>query len=370
VQARSESISPANGADGPVTKPPLPQKVVPGEFVKESRNAPAADAVVDVVVEVVVLVVVEVVVLVVAVVVLVVAAVVLVVVEVVVLVVAAVVLVVVEVVVLVVAAVVLVVAVVVLVVAAVVLVVVEVVVLVVAAVVLVVVEVVVLVVAAHGSGTQVPGPLLMPPAAVHASAVRSSQVNAPPGEPGTQHWMFGAVVVVVLLVVVLVVEELVVAAVLLVVVEVVVLVVAALVLVVELVVVVEPTGQRGRPASPVQVQRRSLHCLVMFFAQLLPLELGPHASLTSSAQATFLSHLPLSSAIAEEETKTPTANATVANKTAALLVVPVIAELPPWPLPVSPYPSPHDPPTPLNRVVNDVLSTKCGSLEGLQRRRH
>jgi hypothetical protein len=259
---------------------------------------------------------------------------------------------------------------VVLVVAAVVLVVEVVVVLVVAAVVLVVEEVVVLVVAAHGSGTQVPAPLLMPPAAVHASAVRSSQVNAPPAEPGTQHWMFGAVVVVVLLVVVLVVEELVVAAVLLVVVEVVVLVVAALVLVVELVVVVEPTGQRGRPASPVQVQRRSLHCLVMFFAQLLPLELGPHASLTSSAQATFLSHLPLSSAIAEEETKTPTANATVANKTAALLVVPVIAELPPWPLPVSPYPSPHDPPTPLNRVVNDVLSTKCGSLEGLQRRRH
>jgi hypothetical protein len=348
VQARSESISPANGEFGPVTKPPLPQKVVPGEFVKESRNAPAADAVVDVVVEVVVVVVdvvVEVVVFVV---------------EVVVLVVAAVVLVVEVVVVLVVAAVVLVVGVVVVVV----------VVLVVAAVVLVVVEVVVLVVAAHGSGTQVPGPLLMPPAAVHASAVRSSQVNAPPGEPGTQHWMFGAVVVVVLLVVVLVVEELVVAAVLLVVVEVVVLVVAALVLVVELVVVVEPTGQRGRPASPVQVQRRSLHCLVMFFAQLLPLELGPHASLTSSAQATFLSHLPLSSAIAEEETKTPPANATVANKTAALLVVPVIAELPPWPLPVSPYPSPHDPPTPLNRVVNDVLSTKCGSFEGLQRRRH
>jgi hypothetical protein len=369
VQARSESIEPANGMDGPVTKPPLPQKVVPGEFVKESRNAPAADAVVDVVVEVVVLVVEVVVLVVVEVVVLVVAVVVLVVEVVVVLVVAAVVLVV--------AAVVLVVevvvVVVVLVVAALVLVVVEVVVLVVAALVLVVVEVVevvVLVVAAHGSGTQVPGPLLMPPAAVHASAVRSSQVNAPPGEPGTQHWMFGAVVVVVLLVVVLVVEELVVAAVLLVVVEVVVLVVAALVLVVELVVVVEPTGQRGRPASPVQVQRRSLHCLVMFFAQLLPLELGPHASLTSSAQATFLSHLPLSSAIAEEETKTPTANATVANKTAALLVVPVIAELPPWPLPVSPYPSPHDPPTPLNRVVNDVLSTKCGSLEGLQRRRH
>ena len=279
-----------------------------------SRNAPPTDAVVEVVVDVVVLVVEEVVLLVVVEVL-----VVELVVDVeVVLVVATVVLVVELVVVEVEVEVVVVV--VVLVVAAVVLVV--------AAVVLVVEEVVVLVVAAHGSGTQVPGPLLMPPAAVHASAVRSSQVNAPPAEPGTQHWMFGAVVVVVLLVVVLVVEELVVAAVLLVVVEVVVLVVGLVVLVVELVVVVEPTGQRGRPASPVQVQRRSLHCLVMFLAQLVPLELGPHASRTSSAQATFLSHLPLSSAIAEEETKTPTANATVANKIAALLVVPVIAESP------------------------------------------
>ena len=151
-------------------------------------------------------------------------------------------------------------------------------------------------------------------------------MNAPPGEPGTQHWMFGAVVVVVLLVVVLVVAALV-----LVVEVVVVLVVAAVVLVVELVVVVvAPTGQRGRPASPVQVQRNSLHCFVMFFAQLVPLALGPHASLISSLQAVFLSHLPLLSAIAEEERKTPTPSATAAKNVATAFLV--IVE-PPWPFP-------------------------------------
>jgi hypothetical protein len=58
VQARSESISPENGAAGPITKPALPQLVVPGEFVKAScTNAPPADMVVEVVVDVEVLVV-------------------------------------------------------------------------------------------------------------------------------------------------------------------------------------------------------------------------------------------------------------------------------------------------------------------------
>jgi hypothetical protein len=226
--------------------------------------------------------------------------------------------------VLVVAVVVLVVEVVEVLVVAVVVLVVEVVeVLVVAAVVLVVelvvveVEVVeVLVVAAHGSGTQVPGPLLLPPAAVHSSAVRSSQVNAPPGEPGTQHWMFGAVVVVVLLVVVLVVE--------LVVVE-----VEVVVLVVELVVVVvPPTGQRGRPRSPVQVQRCALHWFVMLVMQLSEGK-NPHASLISSPQAMKGSHLKKLAAIAEEERKTPTPTA-ANNVTTAFLV---IAGSPLWPFP-------------------------------------
>jgi hypothetical protein len=57
VQARSESISPENGADGKNAKPALPQLVVPGEFVK-ARNPPVADAKVVVVVELVAVVVV------------------------------------------------------------------------------------------------------------------------------------------------------------------------------------------------------------------------------------------------------------------------------------------------------------------------
>jgi len=170
----------------------------------------------------------------------------------------------------------------------------------------------VLVVAAHGSGTQVPGPLLMPPAAVHAFAVRSSQVNAPPGEPGTQHWMFGAVVVVVLLVVVLVVE----------------LVVVEVEVVVLVVVVVAPTGQRGRPRSPVQVQRCALHWFVMLVMQLSEGR-NPHASLISSPQAMKGSHLKKLSAIAEEERKTPTPTA-ANNVTTAFLV---IAGSPLWPFP-------------------------------------
>jgi len=125
------------------------------------------------------------------------------------------------------------------------------------------------------------------------------------------------VVVGVLVVVVLVVDVVVVLLV------VVVLGVVVVVVVVDVVVeVLEPTGQRGRPASPVQVQRNALHCFVMFFAQLVPLALGPHASLISSLQAVFLSHLPLSSAIAEEERKTPTPSATAANNlTTAFLVI-------------------------------------------------
>src|SRR5215475_6083757 len=76
-----------------------------------------------------------------------------------------------------------------------------------------------------------------------------------------------------------------------------------------------------RPGSPVQVQRNALHWSVMFFAQLIE-GLGPHASLISSLQAVVLSHLPLLSAIAEEETKTPTPSATAAkNVTTAFLVI-------------------------------------------------
>jgi hypothetical protein len=101
-----------------------------------------------------------------------------------------------------------------------------------------------------------------------------------------------------------------------------VLVVEVVVLVVELVVVVvAPTGQRGRPGSPVQVQRNALHWSVMLLTQLFE-GLGPHASLISSLQAVVLSHLPLLSAIAEEETKTPTPSATAAkNVTTAFLVI-------------------------------------------------
>src|SRR5262249_2235417 len=98
------------------------------------------------------------------------------------------------------------------------------------------------------------------------------------------------------------------------------------VLVVEL--VVEPTGQRGRPASPVHVQRCALHWLVMFLAQLK--SKGAHASLISSLQAVNGSHLPPLSALAEEETKTPAASATLANMTAAPLDNLVIARAPPF----------------------------------------
>jgi hypothetical protein len=80
------------------------------------------------------------------------------------------------------------------------------------------------------------------------------------------------------------------------------------VVVVELLVVVE-LGQLGRPGSPVQVQSCALHWSVMFFAQLSE-GLGPHALLISSLQAVSLSQLPALSAIAEEETKTPTPSAT------------------------------------------------------------
>jgi len=108
-------------------------------------------------------------------------------------------------------------------------------------------------------------------------------------------------------------------------------VVAAVLLVVELVVVevevvVAPTGQRGRPGSPVQVHCIALHWLITLFTQLMA-GWGPHAALISSLQAVFLSHLPLLAAIAEEETKTPTPSATTANVTTTLLVI-VIVELP------------------------------------------
>ncbi len=78
-----------------------------------------------------------------------------------------------------------------------------------------------------------------------------------------------------------------------------------LVVVVVVVEVLVVTGHSGSPGSPVQVQRNALHWSVMFFAQLME-GWGPHASLISSLQAVVLSHLPPLSAIAEEETKTPT----------------------------------------------------------------
>jgi hypothetical protein len=58
--------------------------------------------------------------------------------------------------------------------------------------VVVVVDVVVVVVT-HGSGSQVPGPMTVPPRDVHSSGFSSSQPrgwsgNAPPGEGGRQHW--------------------------------------------------------------------------------------------------------------------------------------------------------------------------------------
>jgi hypothetical protein len=94
-----------------------------------------------------------------------------------------------------------------------------------------------------------------------------------------------------------------------------------LVVVVVVVDVVVVTGHSGSPGSPVQVQRNALHWSVTFFAQLIE-GWGPHASLISSLQAVVLSHLPLWSAIAEEETKTPTPSATAAkNVTTAFLVI-------------------------------------------------
>src|SRR5262245_22017280 len=96
-------------------------------------------------------------------------------------------------------------------------------------------------------------------------------------------------------------------------------VLVVVVVVVEVLVVV--TGQVGRPASPVQVQRDALHGSVMVFMQL-PVGLGPHVALISSAQDVRVSHLPLLSASAEEERKTPTPSATAAkNATTAFLVI-------------------------------------------------
>ena len=87
----------------------------------------------------------------------------------------------------------------------------------------------------------------------------------------------------------------------------------------------------GRPGSPVQVQRNALHGSVMVFMQL-PVGLGPHVALISSAQDVRVSHLPLLSAIAEEERKTPTPSATAANNVTTAFLV--IVEPPIWPGPV------------------------------------
>jgi len=130
-------------------------------------------------------------------------------------------------------------------------------------------------------------------------------------------------VVVVELVVVVPKMVVVVELVVLLVVEVVVPSVVEVVVDVELLVVVElvvVTGQRGRPASPVQVQEPALHWSIRLLTQLLE-GWGPHASPISSLQAVFVSHRPLWSAIAEEETKTPAPSATAANVTTALRVI-------------------------------------------------
>jgi hypothetical protein len=131
--------------------------------------------------------------------------------------------------------------------------------------------VVVVVVVEQGFGEQVPAPRAIPPCAAHCAGVSTVQVSkAPIGDDCTQHS------------------------------------------------IVPHTGRSG---SPVQVQRNALHWSVMFFAQLME-GWGPHASLISSLQAVVLSHLPLLSAIAEEERKTPTPSATAAkNVTTAFLVI-------------------------------------------------
>jgi hypothetical protein len=60
----------------------------------------------------------------------------------------------------------------------------------------------------------------------------------------------------------------------------------------------------------------------MFFAQSLKKPRGPHAAMISSLQDVNLSHLPMLSAIAEEERKTPTPSTTAAhNVTTAFLVI-------------------------------------------------
>ncbi|HKB40978.1 MAG TPA: hypothetical protein VKD72_31410 [Gemmataceae bacterium] len=53
MQARSESISPENGADGKNAKPALPQLVVPGELLKQRNAVIAVVVVVELVVVVV-----------------------------------------------------------------------------------------------------------------------------------------------------------------------------------------------------------------------------------------------------------------------------------------------------------------------------
>jgi hypothetical protein len=63
--------------------------------------------------------------------------------------------------------------------------------------VVVVVGAVVVVVPPHGFGSHVPGPRLAPLALEQALAVSRTQVKAPMGDPGKQHWISGRVVVVV-----------------------------------------------------------------------------------------------------------------------------------------------------------------------------
>jgi hypothetical protein len=137
-------------------------------------------------------------------------------------------------------------------------------------------------------------------------------------------------VVVVVATVVLVVELVLVLVVELVVVLVVELVVVTtVVLVVELVVVVtlQIPSHAGSVGSPVQVQLASLHCSTIHFLQALnasPVK-APHAELISSPHCLLPQ---IGGAAPARETKTPAASATVANMTAALLVIRVIVEPP------------------------------------------
>ena len=110
----------------------------------------------------------------------------------------------------------------------------------------------------QGFGEHVPGPAFEPPALAHCVAVSTTQVKAPPGEPGTQHWIGASVVVVVVAApVVVVLAPVVVVVVLAALVLVVLAVVVVVVAVVLVVVVVVVTVQVGLPKAMCQSAAKS-----------------------------------------------------------------------------------------------------------------